>query len=281
MNAIRSDTERIGRNRSPAPTVLLHAFFVSLGVIGVLGAMVLRPRSEVFSDFLISIGSTLIATSLLAYLYQQLGARTLTDQLGEIHGSLELMRKSLESGIINLWQERRHIPSNTWNDFTKVARQEVWLFGVAEYGFAADEAFHEIMAQGVSRGCTYKILLLDSASPSAKYWDDRDKTVPSKIRAATEKFTELIAQNQGKPGRIEMRVYDEVPSVSIIRADGQMIVTLYISCLRGDDSPTILVQSVHDGLFARYARQFDRTWAAARIVESPPPQTAIPGFEHL
>ena len=266
--------------QTAAPAVLLHAFFVSLGVIGVLAAMVLRPRSDVVSDLLISIGSTLIATSLLAYLYQRLGARTLADQLAEIRGSLELMRKSLESGIINLWQERRHIPSSTWNEFTKVARKEVWLFGVAEYGFAKDEAFHEILALGLARGCTYKILLLDSASPSARYWDDRDKTAPSKIRAATEKFTELIAENQGKPGTIEMRVYDEVPSVSIIRADGQMIVTLYISCLRGDDSPTILVQSVHDGLFTRYAKQFDRTWAAARRIEPPPRHTEASTLEH-
>lgn len=247
---------------------LLHWFFVALGAICVLLAILLRPHSEAISDLAINIGATLIATSLLAYLYQKIGAKGLTEQIKEIQQSLILVRKGLELGITNIWKERREIPVSMWNEFTKEARHEVWLYGVAEYGYAKDELFHRILADGTIRGCTYKVLILDPESPSAKYWDERDQTgiVPSKIRASFQIFQQLIERNKEKPGKIELRVYDEVPSLNIIRADGQMLVTLYISCLRGDDSLTLQIQHTPNGLFEEYQKQFDRVWNKARVV---------------
>ena len=249
---------------------LINWIFVAIGCICVLIAMLIRPYTEVTSDLLISIGSTLIATSLLAYLYQRMGAKTISDQLSMLLNLSEVARKSAEVGILDLWQERRKIPNNFWNDFTKESRKEVWLLGVAEYGFANDEAFHQILSDGTTKGCNYRILLLDSSSPSSKYWDDRDKSglVPSKIRASTEIFQKIIKQNKGKSGRIELRVYDDVPSLSIVRADGEMIITLYISSLNGDGSPTIRIQQTTKGLFPKYEKQFEQIWNSAKIIEA-------------
>jgi hypothetical protein len=246
--------------------ILVHSLFVALGIICVLLSILLRDL-EAISDLLINIGATLIATSLLAYLYQTLGTKSLTEQLRETQQCLEIMGKSLELGITDIWKERRHIHGDMWNKFTKDGRHEVWLYGVAEYGFASDEVFHQIMADGAARGCTYKILLLDPASPFAEYWDDTDKTgiVVSKICAAIQKYQKLIEQNKGKSGRIELRVYDEAPSLSIVRADEEMLVTLYVFPLRGDDCLTLQVRNKPGGLFARYLRQFDRVWNAARV----------------
>lgn len=247
---------------------LLNVFFVAVGTICILSAILLRPSSEVISDLAINIGATLIATSLLAFLYQKLGARGLTDQIQEIQQSLTLMGKGLELGITNIWKERREIPISEWNEFTKRARHEVWLYGVAEYGYARDEVFHQILNDGTARGCSYKVLILDPESPSATYWDERDQTgiFPSKIRASFRIFQRLIEQNKGKPGKIELRVYNEVPSLNIIRADGQMLVTLYISCLRGDDSLTLQIQHTPNGLFEEYQKQFNRVWNESRKV---------------
>jgi len=247
---------------------LLLWFFVAIGIINILLAILLRASSEVTSDLLINIGATLIATSLLSYLYQRIGVKGLTEQLIEIQQSFEIVKTSSRLGITIIWKERRDIQNSMWNEFTRGARQEIWLFGVAEYGFAVDEIFHQIVADGIARGCAYKILLLDPDSPFAKYWDGKDKTgmVSSKISAAIQRYQRMIEQNQGKPGSIELRVYDETPSVSIVRTDESMLLTFYLPSLRGDDCLTLQIQNTQSGLFTRYLKHFHRVWETAKVV---------------
>jgi len=247
---------------------LVYWLFVALGVIGVLLAILVRARSEVISDLLLNIGATLVATSLLAYLYQRLGTKSLNEQFREIQQSLEIVKNSLELGIVKIWKDRRDIRNSIWNEFTEDARHEVWLHGVAEYGFACDEAFHQVVADGTARGCTYKILLLDPDSPFAGYWDDKDKTgvVPSKIRAAIQRYQQMIQHNRGKPGNIELRVYDEAPSVSIVRADEEMLLTLYLPFASGDHVLTLQIRNTPGGLFMRYLNHFSRIWHTAKEI---------------
>ncbi len=174
-----------------------------------------------------------------------------------------LVSKTLDLGITDVWRERRSIPPGMWNEFTKDARQEVWLFGVAESGFANDDDFWEILGDGAARGCNYKILLLNPDSPYFRDWDEKDKHDNSKIIAANRIFRQLVEQHRGKSGKVEFRVYNEVPTLSIVRADGEMLVTFYMSSVRGDYSPTLRIQNKPNGLFVQYMKQFNRVWNVA------------------
>jgi len=248
--------------------LLLHVLFLLLGIVFILSAILVRSRNESVSDLMINLGATFIATTLLSSLYQKFGINDLTEQIKEIQKTLPLTKKSLEQGIIDIWKERSEIPIPTWNEFTRYARHEVWICGVAGYGFANDGGFHQIVADGVARGCNYKILILDPESSYAKYWDEKEPTGvrPSKIRAALSLYPKLVEQNKGKRGKVEFRVYDEVPSLNIIRADERMFVTLYVSSQRGNDSLTLQIQGTRDGLFERYSKHFDRVWKTARVI---------------
>lgn len=109
----------------------IHWIFVLFGVILVLIAIVLRSRSEIISDLLISVGATLIATSLLAYLYQYLGAKRLTEEVDQARRSLTVAGKSSELGITGIWQERHQIPVKLWNEFTRNTQRDIWLYGLS------------------------------------------------------------------------------------------------------------------------------------------------------
>lgn len=262
-------------------STLVHYILIALGVIGVLAAIITKPTNQVFGDLFLSLGSTLIATSLLSLLYQNLGVKNLADHLREIQVDIKeqmieiqnnsvLLKKFVENGVIDFWIERRQIENNMWNVFTQDARDEVWLFGVAEYGYAVDNAFADILKEATSRGCSYKILLLDASSSHAKDWDEQDKSdiVPSKIRAATRKFQEMIDKNDDNKGKIELRVYDDIPSMSIVKNDDEMLITLFIPTLRRDNSPTFRVKDIHNGMFSHYEKHFFNIWSRAKPVKS-------------
>lgn len=243
---------------------LVNWLFVSLGTIGVLLAFLINKGSTILSGLMLNIGATLIATSLLAFLYQHLGERSFADQLRELRDSFEIVRKSFQLGIEEVWSQRRDIPKAMWNQFTEKASGEVMLLGVAEYGFAEDRGFWRIVEKGVN----YRFLLLDPDSEFAAHWDDRDITglVPSKIRGAIQRFTQIIEANKRGPGSIELRVYSEAPSMSLVKADYEMIVTLYIPAFQGDDCFTMRLQDVPNGFYARYQEQFERLWNPARVM---------------
>ena len=66
-------------------------------------------------------------------------------------------------------------------------------------------------------------------------------------------------------GRLGLRVYDTHPTVSVVRGDGEMLVTPYLRYFIGSNSPTIgLSEASAPKMFGRYARHFDHMWDLAK-----------------
>ena len=247
---------------------LLYWFFIALGAGMVFLSFWMRathPDSELV-DLLLNVGATLISTAVLAFLYQRFGSENLIHQIAEMRRSLVIAQRSLELGLRDMWRQRRHIPNEMWNTFTAPAQSEVWLFGVAELGFAEDSAFHGIVSNGTARGCNYRFLVLDPTSAAAEVVDRKEgggQHVQGRIRRAIYQFQRLQEQNAGKEGRVELRVYAYVPQVSIVRSDNELLVTPYMLPLVGDECPTFRVQSVPGGFFEQYVKHFEAMWESA------------------
>jgi len=250
---------------------LLYWFFVAFGAILVLFSFMIRigyPNS-IWVDLLINIGATLIATPVLAFLYQRFGSQNLLHQIAEMRRSLIITQRGLELGIRNMWPERRRILNNMWNTFTAAAQSEVWLFGVAELGFAEDEDFHRIVSDGTARGCHYRFLLLDPSSDAAEEIDNKEggvRQVQGRIRSALRQFQAVQKQNAGKRGIIEIRLYASIPHVSIVRSDDELLLTQYMWPLVGNSCFTYHVQNVTGGIFPQYAKYFETIWENAHPI---------------
>ena len=72
-------------------------------------------------------------------------------------------------------------------------------------------------------------------------------------------------QNAGKKGSVELRVYADVPQVSIVRSDNELLVTPYMSSLPGNLCFTLHVQNVPRGIFEQYVRHFETIWERAHM----------------
>lgn len=172
------------------------------------------------------------------------------------HGPAESVRPYADRGLVTRQQ---------WNDIIRGAPSQVWLYGMAEFGYATDDDVPGILASVTSRGCQVRILLLDPGSPGTTAIDGDEGsprgTLAARTRAALARFS-LMRQACGK--QMQIRVYDGHPTVSVVRGDDRMLVTPYLRFFIGSNSPTFEFRSDQaPKMFTRYARHFENTWNLA------------------
>lgn len=157
------------------------------------------------------------------------------------------------------------ITRDQWNGIISGAQHHLWLYGMAEFGYATDDEVPAILEEAARAGCAVRVLLLDPACPAAVSVDADEGsppgTLPARIRASLARFS---AMRRDCPA-IEIRAYDTHPTVSIVRGDGEMLVTPYLRYFLGSNSPTFaLTAESAPGMFARYERHFESMWSNSR-----------------
>jgi hypothetical protein len=170
--------------------------------------------------------------------------------------------------LVRTYPMRGLITRPEWNGIIREARENLWLYGMAELGYAEDDEVPPILRKAAEAGCDVRILLLDPDWPAIGRMDtdegSPEGTLASRIRASLSRFGRI--NNSHKEG-IKIRLYDTTPTVSLVRGDGRMLVTTYVRFLLGGNSPTLELQHVSDnGIFERYARHFDNVWSQAKEV---------------
>jgi transcriptional regulator with XRE-family HTH domain len=164
------------------------------------------------------------------------------------------------------YADRGLITRRQWNAIIGEAAGELWLYGMAEFGYATDDAVPAILARATARGCRVRILLLNPGSRITEAID-RDEghppgTLAARITAALARFGQM--RHSCGP-RMQIRVYDEYPTVSVIRGDAAMLVTPYLRFFIGSNSPTFGFRADQaPKMFTRYARHFENTWKLAK-----------------
>lgn len=136
----------------------------------------------------------------------------------------------------------------------------------AEYGYATDDDVPGILTSATSRGCRVRVLLLNPESPGTTSIDrDEDNpsgTIAARTRAALARFTSMQLQC-GQ--RMQIRVYGEYPTVSVVLGDDAMLVTPYLRFFIGSNSPTFEIRTMDaPKMFTRYVRHFENTWHLAQ-----------------
>jgi hypothetical protein len=152
-----------------------------------------------------------------------------------------------------------------WNGIIDGSTQHIWLYGMAELGYALDDAVPGILQRAAQQGCEIRVLLLDPRYTGTTDIDldegNPPGTLSPRIRAAHARFqqmTKLCGE------RMQIRVYNAPPTVSIVRGDRRMLVTPYLRFFVGSNSPTFELEEMPDGkMFDRYTRHFENVWHIA------------------
>lgn len=157
------------------------------------------------------------------------------------------------------------ITRDQWNAIISGTERHLWLYGMAEFGYATDDAVPGILAEAAGAGCAVRVLLLDPDSPAAASVDADEGsppgTLPARIRAALARFAGMRRESP----QIGVRLYGTHPTVSIVRGDAEMLVTPYLRYFLGSNSPTFaLTAQSAPVMFARYERHFESMWSNSR-----------------
>jgi hypothetical protein len=190
-------------------------------------------------------------------------AGRLVDLMSSVIGDLE--RTASSPDVVRIYPTRGLIARQEWNDFIDGVTGPIWLYGMAEMGYAVDDQVPGILSAAADRGCEIRVLLLDPAFPAIEDIDldegNPPGTLAPRIRAALARF-QLMADACGAPMRV--RLYNATPTVSIVRADAKMLVTPYMRFFTGGNSPTLELREYGGNVFERYARHFEHMWQQAR-----------------
>jgi transcriptional regulator with XRE-family HTH domain len=164
------------------------------------------------------------------------------------------------------YADRGLISRQQWNGIIQGATRHLWLYGMAEFGYATDDDVPAIVADATAAGCQVRVLLLDPRYSGAADIDADEGSPPgtlvTRIRAALTRFTQM---REAAGPHMQLRTYDTHPTVSVIRGDDRMLVTPYLRFSVGSNSPTFeLTQASARKMFGRYARHFDHMWKLAK-----------------
>jgi len=170
------------------------------------------------------------------------------------------------SEAVTPYADRGLIARQQWNEIIRGATSDLWLSGMAEFGYASDDEVPDILAAATANGCRVKILLLNPDSPVTKEIDGDEGSPPgtlaTRVLAALARFGQM---RRACGAGMAVRIYDGYPTASIVRGDGMMLVTPYLRFFIGSNSPTFeLHAELAAKMFSRYARLFESTWTTAK-----------------
>jgi hypothetical protein len=190
------------------------------------------------------------------------GAERVIDLLSSVVDDLERVAGSPD--VVRAYAMRGLIARPEWNRIIEGTRTNLWLYGMAEMGYALDDQVPGLLADAAARGCDIRVLLLD---PDYAAINDIDLdegnpagTLSPRIRAALARFAAMSE----RCATMQIRLYHATPTISIVRGDDRMLVTPYMRFFTGGNSPTFELQNAGGNLFDRYARHFENTWNLAK-----------------
>ena len=164
------------------------------------------------------------------------------------------------------YADRGAVTRAQWNGIISGSTKELWLYGMAEFGYATDDEVPNIIKEATSQGCRVRVLLLDPDYPGIKQIDADEGspagTLAARTRAALARFASM---RQACGEMMQIKIYSAPPTVSVVRGDGQMLVTPYLRFFIGSNSPTFEIWTkTAPKMFNRYERHFEGTWDRAR-----------------
>ena len=264
-------------------TSLLTRFTWSMSVVlGLLGLLVIAlsqwqlPEHHWVREFSTEIGIAAASGGIVGFVYEHLIRRDLLDQVrAQLRAIVDADAQRF--GVAAIFDSRTDKASRVvLRELLGTAERELLLFGIGLAPIVTEHA--DELERAAQRGCQIKLLLFDVASGAATLLEDSlgKGDLIDNLRGS---FGSAVAleQKAQRPGSIEVRLYDVVPTFGAVaidreNSDGRLFVEL--NCFRssGDQCPGLELRKVPGGIFHNYNRQITTLWDSARRVSEPLPE---------
>ena len=164
------------------------------------------------------------------------------------------------TGAVLPYADRGLITRRQWNGIITGARDHLWLYGMAEFGYATDADVPGILTDAAGGGCAVRILLLHPGWEGMGAIDADEGSPPGTLAARIRRCSPPGSPLCGRRGCRSVRTGSRRPC-SIVRGDDRMLITPYLRYATGSNSPTFeLTRGSAARMFSRYERHFTRAW---------------------
>jgi|GEM_PF-987026 len=168
-----------------------------------------------------------------------------------------------ESGVLGIFVARSVRIQEEYTSRLRDARDQIDVIG---FGLSA---FREDFQQEIPRwkeNANVRILILDPDFPTttdsyASQRDREERNPNKKIADECNKFVEDFARfvGKGRKGSLEIRKYQCLPTINILRVDGELFWGPYLVNQQSRNTPTFLVKR-GGFLFEHFVQHFDYVW---------------------
>ncbi len=202
------------------------AFADSIGVILAL----LHPPHIYSSGILLSVGSSIAAAAIVAYL----------SPVNE-----EAYQKFLSLGIEDVYTSRSDVENRQWVKWLRQAKRRCVLLGIAHGNWRRDADFEGALLERLSNKVEVKIFLLNPNGPAAalRAKEDTGRNTKLEIQTSIRILWQMRERfpNNVKP-LLKLYVYEATPSLGVTWIDDFMIATHYLAGSMNVTSPALLME---------------------------------------
>jgi|GEM_PF-2347031 len=254
---------------------LQYTILIVVGLVGIVFIMWgLLTGNSSFSNILISVGASILATSIVSSVIRiTLGdptetlvagiKRTQTDLENVLIRNVRIIERSAHTGLQSIWVSRQEETTDAWIDRLRNARSEIKLLAYA-MAFLPDHAeFADLLQERLRAGCKICINLGDpmSSEVASREKEENENIVP-RIETAINRLKHLVEYEN-----FEFRLHSVPLYCSLYMFDDEMFVTPHLYGVRGAAAPLLLLRRQPRSLFGKYEKHFDQIWRNSRVVE--------------
>ena len=251
-----------------------HWVFILSGsaviIISVLAQLITGPVWDIISKIALSVGVSIIAVSVVDWIWRKVGGNPLMNAILELRNSTTLLSDLYGTGV-----KRVFISRNLTSDYKRILiekmnnAKEVDMLGMAlRSGWASTTEFQEALKTRAKSGkTTFRIAVFDPESKVAaqRSFEEDGKPTQRIAESAASTLRILAAikaglSKQDKKNLIIRVVTETGLYCSIIRADDLILMTRYFLHLSGGNSETMVIEGKDSSFYKLYLDEFNAVW---------------------
>ena len=246
---------------------LIPFFIFMIGIFSVVYSISLSYGFPAFEKLgLIFVGAILICMS-FGYLVHSVVAN-LKEELENIKSDLsqEIKLYGKESSDVEKTFKSQSDFLTNYKQILKDTKQNVCILGTNLLPFFWNTDFEEITLSALSRGISFRILILD---PRSKYFHSFSKSEnlnKNELKASIQRWKELGIKNQSN-NSIQIRLYSECPTLALFLTENTAIYSPYLRSKSVTSTPHIKINKPST-LSTALRDHFEKIWDESRPYEN-------------
>ncbi|MGD8506904.1 MAG: DUF5919 domain-containing protein [Candidatus Bathyarchaeota archaeon] len=255
----------------------VHLGFLGTATILILMAIIFYYQGNLFlSDLLFELGVAVAGITVIEFIWRTFGGDPLSKLVNQLAQIIPLLESQRKFGIKQIYANRGEVRIDEWLGHLKKARQ-VDMMGISlRQNWASNKTFLETLEENArKKRCIFRVLILDPVSNvcirRAQEEGDKLGRIAITAKDSLSQFLEMKKklENSEANNYLQLKVIREHNLYcSVIRIDEKMLVTFYLSNVRGRNSPTLEIYGDQSPLFNKFSQEFEKMWETSSPVSN-------------